>query len=62
MAAIFNLPFIPMSESVHTSSSVLADLEKVGAVFGILLLSCIEAEVLRYFICTLAAIFDLPLP
>ena len=48
MAAIFDLPLTPMSESVHFSSAVLVDLEKVGVAFGISLLSCIDAEILRY--------------
>ena len=52
MAAIFDLQFTPMSKSVHTSSVVLADLENAGVAFGISLLPCIEAEILRYFICT----------
>ena len=52
MAAIFDLPCTPVSESVHTSSVVLVDLEIVGIAFGISLPSCIEAEILRYFIVT----------
>ena len=40
-----------MSESVHTRA-VLLDPENVGVAFGISLLSCIEAEILRYSICT----------
>ena len=52
MAAIFDLPFNPMSESVHTSPTELLDLENVGVAFGISLLSSTEAELLRYFICT----------
>ena len=62
MAAIFDLPHTPMSESVRTSSVVLADLENVGVAFGISLLSCIEAEMLCYFIRAsgnMVAIFDL---
>ena len=47
MAAIFDLPLTPMSESVQASSAVLADLTKVGVAFGILLLSCVEAEILH---------------
>ena len=39
-----------MSESVHTSSAVLADLENVVDDFEIPLLSYLEAEILRYFI------------
>ena len=45
MAALFDLPVTPMSESVHTSAVVLADPENVGVAFGILLLSCIVAEI-----------------
>ena len=52
MAAIFDLPFTPMSENVHNSSAVLADLENVDAAFGILLLTCMKAEISRYFIRT----------
>ena len=40
------------SESVHTSSAVLADLENVGDDFGISLPSYIETEILRYFTST----------
>ena len=52
MAAIFNLSVTRMSESVHTVYDAWLDPENVGAAFGTLLLSCIEAEMLRYFICT----------
>ena len=52
MAAIFSLPLIPMSESVHTSLVVLLDPDNVGVVFGISLLYCVEVEILRYFINT----------
>ena len=45
MAAIFDLPLTLMSDSVHTCSAVLADLENVGVAFGIVLLSCTEAEI-----------------
>ena len=31
---------------------MMADFENVGVAFGIWLLSCIEAEMLRYFICS----------
>ena len=41
------LTLTPMSENIHTSSAVLANLENVGVAFGISLLSCIEAEILR---------------
>ena len=46
MAAIFDLPLIPMSDSVHTSFTELQDPENVDAAFGISLLSSIEAETL----------------
>ena len=51
-SAFFDLPLTPTSESVHTSSAVLADLENVDDDFGISLLSYIEVEILRYFIST----------
>ena len=51
MTAISNL-LTPMSKSVHTSSAVLANLENVGADFGISLQYCIEAEIVHYLICT----------
>ena len=41
-----------MSESINTSPAVLLDPENVGVAFGVSLLSCLEAEILRYFICT----------
>ena len=34
-AAIFDLPLTSLSESVHASSAVLADLENVGLAFEI---------------------------
>ena len=52
MAAIFDLPLIPMSDSVHTRFTELQDSENVDVAFGISLLSSIEAEILRYGICT----------
>ena len=52
MVAIFDLSVTRMSGSVHTSPAVLLDPENVGVAFGISLPSCIEAEILRYFICT----------
>jgi len=52
MAAIFDLPLTPISESVHTSSTVLLKPEIVGVAFGFSLLSSIEAKILRSFICT----------
>ena len=50
-----------MSESVHTISAVLLNPENVGVAFGISSLSSIEAEILRYFLCTssIGGIFDL---
>ena len=45
MVAIFDLPLTPMSESVHTSSTVLVNLEIVGVAFGISLLSGVQAEI-----------------
>ena len=41
-----------MSKSVHTSPAVLLDIENMGAAFGISLLSSIDAEILRYVLCT----------
>ena len=41
-----------MSESVHIGSVALMDNKNVGVAFGISSLSSIEAEILRYFICT----------
>ena len=41
-----------MSESVYTSWAVLLDPKNVGVAVGISLLSCIEAELLCYFIST----------
>ena len=52
MAAIFDLPLTPMSESVHTTTAKLLEPENVGLAVGISLLTSIEAEILRYFICT----------
>ena len=39
-------------ESIRTSHAVMLDPENVGVAFEISLLSCIAAEILRYFICT----------
>ena len=50
MAAIFGLTLTPMSKSIHTSSVMWAGLKIVGLAFEISLSSCIEAEILRYFI------------
>ena len=52
MAAIFDLSLSVMSESVHICPAVLLGPETVGVAFGISLLSRIEAEILRYFMCT----------
>ena len=51
-STFFDLPLIPTSESVHTSSALLADLENVVDNFGISLPFYIEAEILRYFMST----------
>ena len=48
MAAIFDLPVTAISESVLISPAVLLDPENVSLAFGISLLSCIEAEIMRY--------------
>ena len=45
MAAIFNLPLTPMSESVHIIPVVLLDPKNVGVAFKISLPSCVEAEI-----------------
>ena len=47
MVAIFDSQLSAMSESVQNSLAVLLDPENVGVAFGISLLSCIEAEILR---------------
>ena len=52
MATIFDLPLTPMSASFHTSPTVVLYPQNVGIAFGISLLSSIEAQILRYFICT----------
>ena len=55
MADIFDLPVIATSERVHISPfapAVLLDPENVGVAFGTASLSSIEAEILRYFICS----------
>ena len=49
MAVIFDLSLIPLSVSVQTSSTELLISENVGVAFGISLISCIEAEILRFF-------------
>ena len=52
MAAIFDLPLTPLSDiGVHTySPTELMDPENVDVAFGISLISCIDAEILRCFI------------
>ena len=45
MAAIFDLPVTPTSESVYNSSTVLLDPENVGVTVGISLLRHTEAEI-----------------
>ena len=45
MAVIFDLPATPMLKSVHTSPEVLLDPANLGIAFGILLLSCMKAEI-----------------
>ena len=45
MAAIFDLPVTPTSESIHNSFTVLLDPENVGVAFGISLLSYTQAEI-----------------
>ena len=52
MAAIFDLPVTQMLQSVHTSYAVLAYRENVGVAFWIMLLSCLEAEIVSYSVCT----------
>ena len=47
MAAIFKLPFTPISKSVHTSHAVLFDPENMGLASGISLICCVEAEIMR---------------
>ena len=51
MAAIFDLPLTLISKSVHTSTTELLDLENVDVALEILLISSIEAEILRYLTC-----------
>ena len=50
-----------VGECPHYSSVVLADLENVGVTFGIVLLSCIQAEI-KHFKIRDSAILDFPLP
>ena len=47
MAAIFDLPVTPMSQSVQTSYAVLAVRENVGIAFGVVFtISCLEADII----------------
>ena len=52
MEAIFDFSLSVMSESVHISSAELLDTKNVGVAFGMSSLSSIEAEILKFFICT----------
>ena len=45
MAAIFDLPVTPTSQSIYNSFTVLLDPENVGVAVGILLLSLLQAEI-----------------
>ena len=45
MAAIFDLPVTPTSESTYDSSTMLLDPENMGVADGISLLSYIQAEI-----------------
>ena len=45
MAAIFHFRHIQMSDSIHTSLSVLPDPENMGIAAGISLLSCVGVEI-----------------
>ena len=52
MAVMSDLPLTLMSESVLTIPAVLLDPQNVCVAFGISLLPCIEAEILRFFTST----------
>jgi len=52
LAAILDLRLPPTATSIDISSIVFLDLENVGVAVGIAVLSCIEAEILRYFLST----------
>ena len=52
MAAIFDFSLSVMSKSVLISPAVSLDPENVGVAFRTLSQSSMEAEILRYFICT----------
>ena len=46
MAAIFNLPLTPTSESVHIiPAALMLDPENVGVAFKFSLPSCVQAEI-----------------
>ena len=45
MAAMFDLAVTPTSESNYTSPAVLRDPENIEVAVGILLTSCIQAEI-----------------
>ena len=45
MAAMFDIPVTPTSESIHTSPTALLDPENVGVPVGISLLSHLQAEI-----------------
>ena len=46
MAAIFNLPVTPTSQSVYNSSTVFLDPENMEVAVGISLLTFLQAEIL----------------
>ena len=52
MVAIFDLTLSVMSESVQICPAMLLNHENAGVAFGISLLSCTEAEILRYSMST----------
>ena len=45
MVVIFDFQQTQTSNSIHTSLSLLPDSENMGIAVGILLLSCVEAEI-----------------
>jgi hypothetical protein len=49
---MFDLPVTPTSKRYRISPTVLLEQKNVGVAFRISLLSYIEAEILRHFICT----------
>jgi len=52
MAAILDLRLPPLAHSIDIGPIVFLDFENVGVAVGIAVLSCIEAEILRYFLST----------